>query len=64
MHKIASSLSEKARKVAEEMIKTGETIMPLLFRTAKNSVFVSTDRDAVFALNLVIVEKQKFFIGQ
>ena len=63
MHKTTSSLKKKAIKVAKEMIKTGETIRPIPFSTAKNCVFLSTDIEEVVTLNLVIVDGQKFFIG-
>lgn len=63
MHRIASSLGQKAIKVAEKMIKTGETIMPIPFSTAKNCVFLSTDIDEVIALDFVTVDGQNFFIG-
>ena len=63
MYKTSSSLEHKTIKIAEEMIKTGETIMPVPFRHAKNCVFISTDIDAVFALNYISVEGVDFFIG-
>lgn len=37
--------------------------MPIPFRHAKNCVFISTDIDAVFALNYISVEGVDFFIG-
>ena len=58
MHKIASPIRQKANEVAEEIIKTGKTILPI-----KKSFFLSTDIEEVFALDIIVLNGKTFFIG-
>ncbi len=59
----ASSLVEKAKKEAKEMLKMGESIRPIPFRVADNKVFVSTNPKALLALTGFEMDGQFFYIG-
>lgn len=63
MERTTSTLQDKATILAKEMLKTGETIKPVPFSTAKNRVFISRNIDAVQALNIVAVDGVNFYIG-
>ena len=63
MYKTANNIDQKARQIAKEMIKNEETLRAIPFREAKNTVFVSTDKDGIVAIDAVIVEGRTFYIG-
>ena len=63
MHRTTFLLQQKAVKVAEEMIKTKKTIMPIPFRKAKNCFFLSKDIGEILALDIVVVDGETFFVG-